>query len=472
MTTATTAIAPEELDNLFARFFGGRTNHRAALAVSGGGDSTALMLLFADWLAARNLDPSRCTVLTVDHGLRAAAAGEARAVGVRARALGLRHAILPWRGTKPKSGLQEAARAERYRLMGEYCLAHGLEMLFTAHTLDDQAETLLMRLARGSGLDGLCAMPEVRCFELAAERGHRVLIVRPLLGVSKARLTAFLRARGARWSEDPSNQEVAFERVRLRAQRPVLDALGLTSTKLTLSVRRLQRARRALEAHADEFLAPAAGHVVIDASGYAILDRAAVRRSPVEIQLRVLARLIAAVGASPKPFSLARLEAIATVLGGDAERVDATLGRTKITVRDAQILIMREPGRARLPRLMLAGGESKVWDGRFRVSAAAATPPLEVRALGPEGLASVRSLTRSRPPGPRGALLCAPAFYRGGTLLAAPSLAFFASAEARSELAAAFLGASLGALPASWAMPLDRAGDPGDPATARRSVTP
>ena len=129
-----------------------------ALAVSGGSDSTALMVLFADWLRQRRADAGAHTVLTVDHGLRPESAAEARAVADQAAALGFRHALLVWRGPKPSTGLQAAAREARYQLMRDYMGAHDIATLFTAHTRDDQAETLLMRLARGSGLDGLAAI--------------------------------------------------------------------------------------------------------------------------------------------------------------------------------------------------------------------------------------------------------------------------------------------------------------------------
>ena len=128
------------------------------LAISGGSDSTALMVLLADWLGRARSSAGAFTVLTVDHRLRPESAAEAGAVARQAAALGYAHATLVWDGDKPPTGLQAAARAARYRLMADYARAHGIGTILTAHTLDDQAETLLMRLARGSGLDGLSAM--------------------------------------------------------------------------------------------------------------------------------------------------------------------------------------------------------------------------------------------------------------------------------------------------------------------------
>ena len=156
------------------------------------------MVLFADWLRQRRREVKRCTVLTVDHGLRQSSADEARAVAATAAELGYRHATLPWEGQKPRAGIQAAARAARYRLMGDYMRDHGIALLLTAHTRDDQAETLLMRLARGSGLDGLSAMAPLTPLGehwSDAEDGGGLWIGRPFLDVPKLTLRATLEAR-------------------------------------------------------------------------------------------------------------------------------------------------------------------------------------------------------------------------------------------------------------------------------------
>ena len=302
-------IQPDELDGLFARF---ASLGACALAVSGGSDSTALMVLYADWLRRRREQPKRCTVLTVDHGLRQSSAGEARAVAATAAELGFRHATLAWEGQKPRAGIQAAARAARYRLMGDYMLAHGIGLLLTGHTRDDQAETLLMRLARGSGLDGLAAMaPLTPLGEHGADAEDGGLwIGRPFLDVPKLTLTATLEARKLRWMEDPSNIAPEFERARLRAARIHLDALGLTPDMLALSAARLARARRAVEAMVDEVCDPQAGAVrVDDACGAVLVDRGALRQIAEEVALRVLERAILAAGGGERP-SLSKLEAV------------------------------------------------------------------------------------------------------------------------------------------------------------------
>jgi tRNA(Ile)-lysidine synthase len=431
-------IGDDELAGLFGRVFNGGSIHRAALAVSGGSDSTALMLLFADWLAARHLAARECTVLTVDHGLRPAATAEAFAVAARARQLGFCHAVLVWQGPKPVTGIQAAARAARYRLMFDYCRAHGLGLLLTAHTADDQAETLLMRLARGSGLDGLSAM---RRFSVQSTGdGPPIGVVRPLLQIAKSRLRATLEQRGEVWIEDPSNQDTSYERVRVRAAQPALGALGLTPDRLALSVRRLQRAHAALERSVADFWAPAAGNVVIGCCGDISIDRAAMAAAAEDIAIRVLARAVVAAGGTARPVALARLEQIAAALGSGIGTSKVTLARAKISAMGGRVLIEREPGRSALPRLALAVGQTRIWDRRFEVAARAPVEaPVEVRALGAEGLGRLREIMTTAPRGPTGALRSIPAFWSGDTLLAAPSLRFWATDAARAGLSAVFI---------------------------------
>ncbi|MGZ5850886.1 MAG: tRNA lysidine(34) synthetase TilS, partial [Methyloceanibacter sp.] len=207
---------------------------KLAIAVSGGPDSLALMHLAAEWRAAREAGPE-LHVLTVDHGLRAGSRDEALMVGRLARALGLPHDILTWEGHgEGRNALQARARAARYDLMAAYCHAHDIPALLTAHTLDDQAETFLMRLKRGSGLDGLAAIPLTGGWA-------GIALERPLLDVPKQRLIATLEARGIGFASDPSNSDLRFERAQVRGSASALAALGLTPEALALSARRLRR---------------------------------------------------------------------------------------------------------------------------------------------------------------------------------------------------------------------------------------
>jgi tRNA(Ile)-lysidine synthase len=421
-------IHPDELDGLFAALLRGRGP--VALAVSGGCDSTALAVLFADWLRQRGDDAALHTVLTVDHGLRTKSAAEAALVSRLATSLGFRHAILAWQGPKPYSGVQAAARAARYRLMGEYARAHGIATLVTAHTRDDQAETLLMRLARGSGVDGLAAMAPSTVM-------GPVRLARPLLDTPKARLRATLVARAIAWIEDPTNQSPAFERTRLRASREALDALGLTGDALASSARRLQRARAALECIADDFCAEP-GAIGVDRCGVLRIDRERFARAPEEIGLRVLARCIAAAGGAAEPMPLGKLEPIVTSLRSGADTGSWTLSRALVSV-DRDIQVEREPGRHPLPQLALRGGATAVWDGRFAVALVAGFEgTVDVRALGPDGLADLRR--GGHPVKATRALYLVPSFWREGALLAAPTIGFWANSDLEGRLSAGFLG--------------------------------
>lgn len=388
------------------------------LAVSGGADSMAMMHLVADWREAR---APHCApvVATVDHGLRPEAADEARFVALEAAKRGLRHTILRWEGEKPGAGLQAAARDARYRLLAEHARAIGASIIATAHTADDQAETLLMRLARGSGVDGLAAMRPRRALE-------ELSLVRPLLDVPKSRLVATLRARGLPWREDPSNAMPAFERVRLRQAADALGAAGLATTPLCRSAARLARAAEALEAMTARAATDAHACLQLDPLGYARVDWAWLMSQPEEIRLRLLSHLIKAVGGRPDPPSLGQLEAV-TVGRGWRTSDGLTLGGVVIG-GDSPLTLTREVGRDELPRIGMAAGPRSLWDGRFEVGVTGETAAagIMVGPLGPVGLALVEAAGGSRPRAPARALWSTPAFWRGAELVAAPLLGFFA----------------------------------------------
>src|SRR4051812_25670020 len=214
-------ISAQDAKRLFAPWKGAPA---LVLAVSGGPDSIALMWLAARWRRALARGP-RLIAVTVEHGLRAEARREARDVKRLARSLDLPHRTLRWTGTKPKTGLPAAARAARYRLLAQAALASGATHVLTAHTRDDQAETLLMRMAPGSGIAGLAAM---------ARRSQRegVVLARPLLDIPKARLVATLHKARIGFAEDPSNRDSRFTRPRLRELMPALAAEGFDARNL------------------------------------------------------------------------------------------------------------------------------------------------------------------------------------------------------------------------------------------------
>jgi tRNA(Ile)-lysidine synthase len=416
-------IADGELDHLFAAL---APFAALILAVSGGADSMAMMHLVARWSKLHPDKLRKLVVATVDHGLRPNSRAEAEWVGQQARALGLDHEVLVWEGAKPSTGIQEAARTARYRLLtdlGWRYGAAGAVAIVTAHTEDDQAETFLMRLARGSGLDGLTGMSAER--HIGREAGCK--LVRPLLRIPGVRLRATLEVRKLGWIEDPSNDSDRFERVRLRKAKAQLEAIGLTNEKIALSARRLERSREALEAAALE-LQKTAG---LDVHGgmFASLGWHAFAAAAEDVQLRLMTRLIAAFGGQDEPARLAKLEALNARMGeGDFEA--ATLGGCIVERHADEIRVFREPGRARLPEIELAPGGVAVWDRRFRVRAARGLGAcVAVRALGAPGFAKLRRQLKGALP-PARAAAGLPAFWQKGELLAVPPLSGLLAAPA------------------------------------------
>ena len=386
------------------------------LAVSGGPDSLALLHIYARWRSLGRGGGQSAIVATLDHGLRPESGAEAAFVASEALSLALAHETLAWEGTKPSSGRQQAARAARYQLMGERLQREAAvpSAIVTAHTLDDQAETVLMRLARGSGLDGLAAMAPVR----ALTPGSNISLVRPLLGVPGARLKATLTALGRTWIDDPSNRDPAYERVRLRETRAAAQACGLTSEALGLAAHRMQRARAALEAATSALENEAA---TIWPGMATVIARAPFERAALELRLRLLARALARCGGAHPPARLAEIERLAerlaTLTGA------ATLGGCLITPGPGKITITREPGRLGLQSITLRPGKVAIWDNRFEVSLAAlAGGPVTVRALTSEVWSNLRH-ERGVPAFPAIAAVTLPAFWCGDCLLAFPCLA-------------------------------------------------
>ncbi len=375
------------------------------VAVSGGPDSVALCLLADRWARARG---GRVEAFTVDHRLRPESAAEARQVHCWLAAAGIAHRILVWRGPKPATGLPEAAREARYRLLTEAVARRGILHLLLAHHLDDQAETLLLRLGRGSGVDGLSAMAGV--VELADLR-----LLRPLLTMPKARLVATLRAAGRGWVEDPSNRLESTARGRVRAAMAALARDGIEPGRLAATAARLGRARQALEQAATALLARA---VTIHPAGFLRLDAAALVAAPDELRLRVLARCLMAISGNTYPPRLERLERLDRALFAGTAPPGHTLHGCRIAPARPGWLVCREHA-ATPPPQPLESGKTAIWDGRFRIQTPLAG--LAVGALGEAGWRAVAAAA-GRCGVPRTAALALPGLSDRHGLLAVPSL--------------------------------------------------
>lgn len=382
------------MTDLPARFLAGlRQTEGLVLAVSGGGDSIAMLHL----AVAAGLRPA---VVTVDHGLRPEAAAEAAMVGRVASSLGLSHQVLRWQGWKHSGNLQNAARKARRKLMAEWAAAQGFATIALAHTQDDIAETFLMRLSRGSGVDGLAAMSG-----LWAEGG--ITWQRPLLDISRSELREWLVLRELNWLEDPSNDNLRFDRVKARKLLGPLAELGLTGTTLAGVALHLAEARLALDALADDWaeksLAEEAGTVVISQVFW---------QAPVETRRRLIQRVllwIAPADYAPRGAQVGQL--LQSLAIGRA----ATLAGCRFLNGPKGLRAVRE-AKAAAPR-----AKGSFWDGRWRILGDV-PQAAEIGALGAEGLSQVPDWRAAGLP--RAALLASPALWLENQLVAAPLAGF------------------------------------------------
>jgi tRNA(Ile)-lysidine synthase len=396
------------------------------VAFSGGGDSTALLLLTRAWAGARARE---VLAVTVDHGLRPGSAAEAGKAAAFSAARGIPGEILRWTDWDGTGNLQDAARRARRRLIGRFARDRGAAAVILGHTLDDQAETFLMRLARGSGVDGLAAMR-------AESRWNRLPVLRPMLGLRRAALRDYLRNEGATWVEDPSNEDPRFARVRVREAFAALDALGLGAERLAETAAAMGRARAALD-HATAALARLA--LAAGAAGDVAIDLARLAEAPREIRLRLLAGALAWVAGAPYRPRLSSLDRALDGLETGGAR-GLTLHGCLIRRDRGRALIRREPA-AMAPPVPLA---ARSWDGRWEWIGGEAVAGVSIGALGPAGLAQCGDW-RARGLG-REALLSTPALWRGEVLVAAP----FARPEAEARFA------RISATPAPWDLTLLR----------------
>lgn len=401
------SVSPSEAAAVFGRLTIG---NGVLLAVSGGPDSLAMMTLFADWRSVHQ--PDLVTeVATVDHGLRPEARHEAEMVASWARDLGFTHHMLVAEEIDADRNVQDQARRERYRLLAECATERGLSAIMTAHHLDDQAETVLIRLGRGAGVDGLTAMSSDTMWP-------GIHLLRPFLDVPKSRLVASLDVTGQRAIEDPSNDLERFQRGRLRKLMPALAREGITTDRLAATARRMQRARAALERFTSDHLDRVS---VIDAGGFATVDPGALLDAPEEIALRALSRLVRAIGGSTYPQPLDRVERLLARIGDTNTRfAGATLGGCRIVPERRRLLFVRELGRARSADLHIEPGQSAVYDNRFAIAIGEDVPgPVDVRALGVSGWSGLADDGARRAlPAVAGRTLIG--FFDGDRLVAAP----------------------------------------------------
>lgn len=380
-----------------ARFFDAAPTGPVGVAVSGGSDSLALMHLMAG--AARTSGAFEVDVVTVDHGLRPEAAAEAETVARAAQALGLRHTVLRWSGWDGQGNLPDAARTARYKLMADWARTRGIDRIGLGHTADDQAETLLMRLARGSGAEGLSGMSERRVV-------HGVTFVRPLLSLRRQTLRDHLTHLGQTWIDDPTNDDVRYDRPRIRRALPDLAAIGLTVEALTTTAANLRAANQALGHYAAQ---AARDHVRFEA-GDVLLSRAVLEILPQEISRRLLMAAIRWITGADYPPRRHGMERLIDALSRGETR---TFAGCLATVKRDVIRIAREPAAALGETARLGA----VWDARWHIEGPD-VPEYHVAALGEAGLRQRPDWRASEMP--RTSLLSSPAIWCDDDVIAAP----------------------------------------------------
>ncbi|MDA0262226.1 MAG: tRNA lysidine(34) synthetase TilS [Proteobacteria bacterium] len=406
------AIDEVEFAELMAAVGPFGTPPRLAVATSGGADSLALCLLSARWAQRRR---GAVFALTIDHGLRPAAAAEAKAVGDWLKQRRVGHWILRWTGSKPVSAIQEAARDERYRLLSNWCRDRCVAHLLLGHHRDDQAETLIIRLTRGSGLDGLAAMP------LVAERDG-IRYVRPVLGIARERLAATLEKWGQPWIEDPSNRDPRFTRVKVRRQ---LHRGVLASAEIAGSARRIGVLRALHDDETSKFLAAA---IELDPRGFCRLQLSAIKMGDPATVRRAISRVLSCVGVGAYPIRRARIERLVHEICAAGPFAARTLGGCRIVSHSQQLVVCRESGRIG-PPVRLIPGRAVQWDHRYDVELSNKSPitALSVAAFARnhwfEREAEEKALARIGVAAE--AIPTLPGVYQGTKLVAVPQLGLY-----------------------------------------------
>lgn len=386
-----------DLLDALARHYDPAPPARLGVAVSGGGDSVALLCLLAAFSKEHGI-----TVLcaTVDHGLRSGSAAEAKSVAALCAELGIEHETLEWRDWDGIGNTQNAARDGRYRLLADWARSHELAEVALGHTLDDQAETVLMRMARAAGVDGLSAMP-------ARRSKDGISFGRPLLSVSRAELRDYLRQIGVSWIDDPTNDDAAYDRIKARQILAHLAPLGIDAGTLGQVAQNMQRTRAGLE----DITRSVAAKIASCQLGALRVTWSMFRTQPDEIQRRLLLAAIGTISPSEYP---PRSRSVQSVLETLAANTSATLNGCLMLRKKDALWVCREYKAVEATTAQIG----EVWDARWSVNGPKDAKGYLVSALGPKGLntcANWRDLGV-----PREVLMVTPAVWKDAKLVAAP----------------------------------------------------
>ncbi|WP_185804338.1 tRNA lysidine(34) synthetase TilS [Pontivivens nitratireducens] len=370
------------------------------VAVSGGGDSVALLIALRDWANSREV---ALKVATVDHALRSESAEEARWVGRLCRDLDLPHVVLNWHRAPDATGnLAEQARHARRTLLADWIVAEGGRTVVLGHTRDDLAETFLMRLARGSGLAGLSAMQ-------AVSDGNGVRWLRPMLNTGRSDLRGFLTERNQTWHDDPSNEDDLYQRARTRKALAVLRGIDIDAGRIAQTAHRLRDSRIVVDRHVADLARNCLSQTRF---GEIILSKIVFDQAPAILQQQLLRDILRYFSGSihaPRFEAIVRLHG--RILAGEA----STLSGVQISGADRICRFSREP--AFVPPMVAMNERRVIWDHRWTVSVL--KPGYQ---LGPLGVEGVRQCG-ARPRGVRATTAHAlPAIWDGDEVVATPVL--------------------------------------------------
>lgn len=410
------AVTPDEFADLMRAAGPFPRSPHVAVGVSGGGDSMTLLMLARDWVKASG---GTLTALTVDHGLRPESGDEAGGVGSWCAELGVTHRTLVWEGDKPDTGIQADAREARYSLLTGWCRDNQFTELLVGHTENDQAETFLLRMGRGSGIDGLAAMPLVSHLD-------GVRLIRPLLSVSRARIDATVGKNMLPTVADPGNADRRYTRVRLRDAVARLESEGVSAHTIAGTARVFGALRHARETETGRLAKEIAD---IHPEGFAEIDHAGLSAAEGEIARGLISAVIGAVGGGRYPPRRERLDRLMAVLADGAAFRPRTLGNCVVSQRQDRVSIRREHRNISDVEPVIPG-KSVFWDRRFHIRFAQIPStggvPLELRVLGEHGwqtiAADAQSPENHRIPGPvRYAL---PAIWQDNEVVEVPHLGY------------------------------------------------
>ncbi len=387
-----------EIHNALDTEFGKYRSRRLGVAVSGGSDSVALLHALTEYFAGQS---TQILAATVNHHLRPEALSEAQFCADIARRLNIQHEVLNWDAWDGNGNLQAEARQARYDLLTDWAKHYQISALTTAHTANDQAETVIMRLARAAGVDGLAGIPQARNIA-----GVRVL--RPFLSLRREQLQAYISNRGVNWISDPSNDDRRFERTKVRNALQHLEPLGLTTPVLATVAVNIQSAKEALNWHARK---ETQDMITID-KGDVVIEHAKFCALPKETARRILACVLQWIGGNDYT---PRRNSIIQMLAAIDTKCASTLNGCAIQYDDTQIRVFREYQAVK--HVQTAAHE--IWDRRWQISGTKNPPKnATIRALGTEGIRQSPDAPIATQP--RAALIANPSLWLYEELLADP----------------------------------------------------